>query len=103
MRDYERAAPVLADLMQRAAAMTGTNEADLLSRKRTARIATARALVMFAAMDHLLYSSTVIGAFFRRSHSTVLHGRNLIANTPNDEVKRWRASMIAIARAAANN
>lgn len=61
-----------AQIVAAEAAATGLAPAAILGRRRTRRLAAARARCM-AALYHLGYSSPEVGRVFSRHHSTVLN------------------------------
>ena len=57
---------------------TGIPAADILSHTRVRQVVRARQIAMFIARKTSTLSYPVIGKQFRRDHTTVLHGVNLI-------------------------
>jgi chromosomal replication initiator protein len=88
----------LARLLDATARYYGVTTGDLTGQKRSSRINTARQVAMFLARDLLELSLTQIGeAFGGRSHSTVLHGCNKMAEELDHDT-RLRSAVDLIKR-----
>lgn len=71
--------PKIAAIVSAVAAVTGITRDQMLGRRRAAPIVRARQMAMHLAMQHSGQSSLVIARMLGRDHSTVLHGRDVIA------------------------
>jgi chromosomal replication initiation ATPase DnaA len=81
LTDFERvrAADRLGTLINEIAHRLGVNYGRLISKSRTARIATCRQIAMYLCKRVSKASYPVMGAYFGRDHSTAYHAVALIA------------------------
>ncbi len=83
-----RPRPTIEAVQEVVAAGFGISRSDLLSTARTARLVQARQVAMYLSRELTGSSSSVIGAAFRRDHSTVLHAIRVVGerDQPGSEV-----------------
>jgi chromosomal replication initiation ATPase DnaA len=80
-KDYDR-------LVQRASELSGISMTDLLSSKRTQRVSQWRQSIFFV-LRHMGATFQEIGAYFNRTHGTVIHGCNTLErNASNKDVRQ---------------